>query len=360
MRVLLVALSCVVALAAGSPIQPNVFDPFLYKLKTTQCRAVDHATGASKMIDIEYLSVNPKAKRTVVLVHGFPSLWSVWGPQILAFSNDFHLIVPNLRGFGKSGFIGNVKTTGTFFDLADDVNCLLGAEKVAQAACVGIDWGTQVCLEAAIFYPQQILAASGTIPYQPSAGTFTPVWFAAELVPTLDYQVYYNNFTSAAIKELDTDIRRTLRATYKTGNDPLPANYLLSTSSYLDCWGNETIPLSTGLMTQHQEDYWVQIFSEQGFKNNLYFYQNDPRVLDFNFTIAHGGATVKQPVLFLPPDKDGVVKDFNQFMEALNAFAFLPNHQTIILNNTGHWVTLEVPDQYNSHLRTWLETVVFV
>lgn len=50
---------------------------------------------------------------------------------------DYHLIVPNLRGFGKSGFVGNVETTGTFFDIAGDVNCLLQAEKVAQATCVG-------------------------------------------------------------------------------------------------------------------------------------------------------------------------------------------------------------------------------
>ena len=71
---------------------------------------------------------------------------------------DYHLIVPNLRGFGKSGFVGNDETTGTFFDIAGDVNCLLQAEKVAQATCVGYvrsydvvlgcDWvrGTGACV----------------------------------------------------------------------------------------------------------------------------------------------------------------------------------------------------------------------
>jgi hypothetical protein len=59
-----------------------------------------------------------------------------------------------------------------------------------------------------------------------------------QLVPHLDYQVYFAEQTSTAIAELNTDIRRTLRATLRTVASPPPSSFLLSNSSYLDAWKN--------------------------------------------------------------------------------------------------------------------------
>lgn len=33
----------------------------------------------------DYVNVNPNAKETIVMVHGWPGLWSNWGDQILEF-----------------------------------------------------------------------------------------------------------------------------------------------------------------------------------------------------------------------------------------------------------------------------------
>ena len=61
------------------------------------------------------------------------------------------------------------------------------------------------------------------------------------------------------------------------------------------------------------------------------------------------------------PPKDFVtnITIFHEFMNATHAYDYLPNVQTIPINDSGHWVTWEQPQVYNKHLRNWLETTVF-
>ena len=47
-------------------------------------------------------------------------------------------------------------------------------------------------------------------------------------------------------------------------------------------------------------------------------------------------------------------------METLHAYDFLPNVQVTTINNSGHWLTLEQPHEYNKGLRQWLDNTVFV
>jgi len=61
-------------------------------------------------------------------------------------------------------------------DLAADVRCVvqrvLGPE--GQAVCVGHDWGSQVCYEAARLYPDTFEGAAGTVPVRTLLGIIIP------------------------------------------------------------------------------------------------------------------------------------------------------------------------------------------
>ena len=59
-----------------------------------------------------------------------------------------------------------------------------------------------------------------------------------KLIPHFGYQEYFAEQTSTAIAELNTDIRRTLRATVRSAASPPPSDFLMSTTSYLDAWKN--------------------------------------------------------------------------------------------------------------------------
>lgn len=101
------------------------------------------------------------------------------------------------------------------------------------------DWGTQLAYEAARERPDVFTAVVGiAIPYIPAAGPMIPISALAAELPHLAYQVYFAEQTSTAVAELDTDIRRTLRATLRTVASPPPADFLLSNSSYLVAWQN--------------------------------------------------------------------------------------------------------------------------
>lgn len=74
------------------------------------------------------------------------------------------------------------------------------------------------------------------IQYLPNAGNYTPVKDLVPYFPKLAYQVYFDERTYDAAKELGNDTRRTLRATYRTVPSPPPDKFLESETSYLDAW----------------------------------------------------------------------------------------------------------------------------
>jgi len=80
------------------------FNPYKYDRKTAQCIAVRRGAEPLEMkIDLseyetclatisyelehfeEYVDVNPAASTTIMMVHGWPSLWSTWSKQIEEF-----------------------------------------------------------------------------------------------------------------------------------------------------------------------------------------------------------------------------------------------------------------------------------
>jgi len=99
------------------------------------------------------------------MVHGWPAIWTTWSKQIPYFSKEYHLLVPNQRGFASSTHPGDVEASGTIGDMVGDMVCVLDHARVQRAICVGHDWGAQVCWEAARMRPDRFEAVVGvTVP----------------------------------------------------------------------------------------------------------------------------------------------------------------------------------------------------
>lgn len=86
----------------------------------------------------------------VVLIHGHPFNRSMWAPQLGALADGYHVIAPDLRGYGDSPV-----TPGTvpMSQLAADVARLLDDRGIARAAPVGLSMGGLVTMELAIADP---------------------------------------------------------------------------------------------------------------------------------------------------------------------------------------------------------------
>jgi len=58
--------------------------------------------------------------------------------------NDYHLVVPDLRGFGASTHPGDVESSGTMQDHVSDLTCVLAHAGVQKAVCIGYILATRL------------------------------------------------------------------------------------------------------------------------------------------------------------------------------------------------------------------------
>ncbi|RMF40963.1 MAG: alpha/beta fold hydrolase [Planctomycetota bacterium] len=102
--------------------------------------------------------------RPLILLHGFPLDHRLWTHQIQSLSHDFHVIAPDLRGFGKS-------TLGDGFSMVQLAHdCEFIRQKLAPQGPIvlgGLSMGGYVALEYWAHYSQHLcgLVLANTKPH---------------------------------------------------------------------------------------------------------------------------------------------------------------------------------------------------
>ncbi|PPQ72056.1 hypothetical protein CVT26_006738 [Gymnopilus dilepis] len=351
------------------------FKPWEYEKSTANCKAVKRAP-VEEIVDIQikYVDINKEAPDTILMVHGWPSLWSSWSNQILEFKEDYHLLAPDLRGFGESTHPGDTRSSGTMSDMVSDLVCVLQHANVNSAICMGHDWGSSVCYEAARLRPDVFTAVIGVVvPYLPSAGPYLPIKDFVPHIPSLAYQLYFNTQPEASVAELDKNIRRTIRATLRTVSSAPPDAFLKSTESYLASWEavsevrNVFFPKFFGadvedkippvpFFSTEEEDYFVRQYDIQGFRHTIQFYSDENRRLGWRLAHAQGNYTISQPTLAVYPTQDPVA-NWAEAAKMLKSAEYLPNLTTEILPG-AHWVHLEYPKEFNQIVHKWLQQLL--
>ena len=110
---------------------------------TDQVRFFQVETGASQL---HVAVAGPDDGTPVLMLHGFPDLWSTWAPQIPALVEaGYRLILPDQRGYNRSSKPEDLHGY-TLEQLGGDALALLEAfgHADAQAHLVGHDWGAAV------------------------------------------------------------------------------------------------------------------------------------------------------------------------------------------------------------------------
>lgn len=92
--------------------------------------------------------------RPLVLLHGYPLDHSTMEKLIPFLENDFELILPDLRGFGKTQ---SVRKDFTMADCAADVAGLLDQLNIVKTAVAGHSMGGYVALAFMRAYPERVL-----------------------------------------------------------------------------------------------------------------------------------------------------------------------------------------------------------
>ena len=96
------------------------------------------------------------AGQPVVLLHGFPDSGRLWRHQVPALAGaGFQVVVPDLRGYGRSGKPGAVGAYSLRL-VAGDVMAILADLEITRAHVVGHDWGASLAWGLASLAPGSV------------------------------------------------------------------------------------------------------------------------------------------------------------------------------------------------------------
>jgi pimeloyl-ACP methyl ester carboxylesterase len=118
--------------------------------------AFRHGTIPTNGLRLHVVESGPEDGPPVILLHGFPELWSCWRRQVGPLADaGFRVLAPDQRGYGLSDKPGPVSAYA-LDTLADDVLGLIESTGHPRAALVGHDWGGVVAWWVATRNPGRV------------------------------------------------------------------------------------------------------------------------------------------------------------------------------------------------------------
>jgi pimeloyl-ACP methyl ester carboxylesterase len=288
----------------------------------------------------------------VLLVHGFPELWYSWRHQLLALADaGYHAVAPDVRGYGETEAPQEVESY-RLLNLATDIVGILDALGEQQAVLVGNDWGANIVWWSARLFPERFRAVAVlNIPYEvqpPASSQMLKQWSG----DTFNFALYFQQ-VGVAERELEADVRRTLRLFFYALSGDAPADLIpyLFTRKPANAGALEGMPEPPRLpdwLSEADLDYNTQVFTRTGFRGALSKYR--ARDLDWEELSRRTDSTVQQPVLFIGGERDSTMR-----FARLDAMKALPNLRKIVrLPGCGHWTQQERPAEVNAELLAFL------
>lgn len=103
-------------------------------------------------VDLNYRESGNRDKRTIVFAHAL--LWGseVFDPLVSEFADDFHLIVVDIHGHGKSGY----RTPMTLEEMTNDYHQLITKLGLSSVIWVGFSIGGMIGMRLALQRPEII------------------------------------------------------------------------------------------------------------------------------------------------------------------------------------------------------------
>lgn len=296
----------------------------------------------------------PRADRpSVILCHGFPEIAYSWRHILPAIAAaGFHVIAPDQRGYGRTGKPHH--DTGTaddvpLYDMAHlcaDMAHLLDALSLDQAIFAGHDWGGIMTWQLPFYHSDRVAGLIGVnTPFIPRLSIDPIAAFRAALGDDM-YIVAFQNYGQAEAV-LDADVGRGLRCFYRTGGEPQTAppwsHFELLNILKLD----EASWPGTALFDAQDFQVYEEAFTRSGFRGAINWYRNFTRnwqlSADFEQKITVPGLMISaanDP--FLPPS-------MAQGMEK-----YVPDLETHIIPDCGHWTQNEKPKELCDLMVDWL------
>ena len=107
---------------------------------------------------IFYREAGPAAAPNVLLLHGFPTSSHMFRNLIPALADSYHVVAPDLPGFGFSDIPDRKKFLHTFENLAKAISTFTETIGLQRFAIYVFDYGAPVGLRLALAHPERVTA----------------------------------------------------------------------------------------------------------------------------------------------------------------------------------------------------------
>jgi pimeloyl-ACP methyl ester carboxylesterase len=109
-------------------------------------------------LEVFYREAGCPSKPTLLLLHGFPSSSHMFRDLLPLLAGHFHLVAPDLPGFGQTQLLPRDKFAYTFENLAKVIGRFTEVLKLDRFGIYVFDYGSPVGLRLAAKHPERITA----------------------------------------------------------------------------------------------------------------------------------------------------------------------------------------------------------
>src|SRR6201987_4644403 len=136
----------------------NPLSKLLERTKGVPMRAVTYRKVDVDGIGVLYREAGPKDAPAILLLHGFPSAGHMFRDLIRMLADRFHVIAPDLPGFGQSDMPDRSKFSYTFDNIAGVIDRFTEVIGLARFAIYVFDYGAPTGFRLAMQHPERITA----------------------------------------------------------------------------------------------------------------------------------------------------------------------------------------------------------
>ncbi len=268
-----------------------------------------------------YYATAGTGEKLVVLLHGFPEFWYSWRHQIVALSDEYTVVAPDLRGYNLSDKPPNVSDY-SIEHLVGDIVGLIAHFGKEKTAVIGHDWGASVAWALAMKKPN-VLWKLGALQVPPipiwkrnqTAKQFFASWYMFFFqLPSLPEFVFKKDDYAALVKSLTESTAK------------------------------------PGVFTPEEIVEYKKAWSQPGAATAMLNYYR-ANIVKRMFGSNEMPPKINVPTLFIYGEKDKAVLPETVAGVGDMIIGRYTEHR---IPNSGHWVQHEARDEVNGVLRAFL------
>src|SRR6201991_2183835 len=124
-----------------------------FRSTATEYRSVD-VDG----LEVFYREAGNPEQPTLLLLHGYPTASYLFHDLIPLLADRFHLLAPDIPGFGETELVPRSEFDYTFENLTDVIDRFTEIKQVDRYAIYVFDYGAPVGFRLAVRHPERVLA----------------------------------------------------------------------------------------------------------------------------------------------------------------------------------------------------------